>query len=130
MRNTIGVSQEALTTADRVKFGLIASAFGALIGALTAVVVLGLFAWVGFPHVFNPWMIGFSATFFFIVGFVRGSEAADTVADSLATNVLLVIGAIGVAGGGATVDGNPEWRSSLWWTMCYFVGMVMVAWFA
>lgn len=125
------MSQDALNTADRVQFGLIASAFGAVIGALASVVVLGLFAWVGAPHPFNRWMVGFSAAFFFAVGFMRGSEAADTVADSLAATVLLALGALGVAGGGAaTADGHPQWRSSLWWTVFYFTGMVLLAWFA
>jgi hypothetical protein len=53
-----------------------------------------------------------------------------TVADSLTTVLLAALAAMGLAGGGPTVDGHLAWRPSLWWTIFYFSGMVLLAWFA
>jgi hypothetical protein len=65
------------------------------------------------------------------VGVVRGAESADTVVDAFTATAVAALAAIGIAGGGATtVDGNPEWRPSLWWTVFYFSGMVLIAWLA
>jgi hypothetical protein len=120
-----------LTTTDRLQFGLISAGFGAVLGTLASLVVLGVFAFFGFPHSFNLWMLGFSAGFFFLVGVVCGAGSADTVADAFAAALVAALAAIGVAGGGGTtVDGNPEWRPNLWWTILYFSGMGLLACFA
>jgi hypothetical protein len=125
------VSQDVSTTADRVQFGLISAVFGVVVGALGALVVLGLFAFFGHALPFNRWMVGFSAAFFFLVGFARGSEAAETVVDSFVTAAAVGLGAIGIAeAGGNLLPGDFGWRSSLWWTIAYFSGMVLLAWFA
>lgn len=116
---------------DRLQFGLISASFGAVIGALASLVVLGILTLAGFSHSFNLWMIGFSAGFFFFLGMARGAESADVVADSLVISFLAALVAIGIGGGDATVvDRSPEWRPSMGWAIFYFSGMALLAWFA
>jgi hypothetical protein len=125
------VSQDASSLGDRIQFGLIAAAFGSIIGLLAALAVLGLFAAAGVWHGFNGWMLGFSAAFFFVVGLVRGSDASETVVDSFVAALAAPLVALGIAeGGGAGMPGEFGWRSSLWWAVTYFAGMVLLAWFA
>ena len=125
------VRDSASTIADRLQFGLISAGFGAVLGVFASLVVLGIFAFSGFPHPFNCWMVGFSAGFFFFVGVLRGAESADTVADAFNVVLVVALAGVGIAGGGVTtVDGNPEWRPSLWWGVFYFSGMVLLAWLA
>jgi hypothetical protein len=124
------MKDRASTTADRLQFGLVSAGFGAVLGALASLVVLGVFSLLGLPRSFNGCMVAFSAAFFFFVGVVRGMESADTVAEAFTAVLVAVLALGGVVGGGATVDGNPEWRASLWWTIFYFSGMVLLAWFA
>lgn len=125
------MNDSASTIADRLQFGLISAGFGAVLGVFASLVVLGIFAVAGFPHPFNRWMVGFSAGFFFFVGVFRGVESADTVADAFTAALAAALAGVGIAGGGVTtVDGNAEWRTSLWWTIFYFSGVVLLAWFA
>ena len=121
------MQREALTVTDRLQYGLIALAFGAVVGAFAAVAALGLFASLGGVRPFNFWMIGFSALFFLGLGCLRGSEAADTVADALAATGLIVLGAFGSLGGGACVDGRVSWRPGLGWVVFYIGAMALLA---
>lgn len=121
------MQREALTVTDRLQYGLIALAFGAVVGAFAAVAALGLFASLGGVRPFNLWMIGFSALFFFGLGCLRGSEAADTVADALAATGLIVWAAFGSLGGGAGVDGRVRWRPGLGWVVFYLGAMALLA---
>lgn len=121
------MQRDALTVTDRLQYGLIALVFGAVVGAFAAVAALGLFASLGVVRPFNFWMIGFSALFFLGLGCLRGSEAADTVADALAATGLIVLGAFGSLGGGAGVDGRVSWRPGLGWVFFYIGAMVLLA---
>lgn len=125
------MSDRASTSADQIQFGLISAGFGAALGVVASLVVLGIYALSGFPHPFNVWMIGFSALFFFLVGLFRGPEAADSVADAFSATLGAALAGLGIAGGGATtMDGNPQWRAHLWTTVFYLSGMGLLAWFA
>jgi hypothetical protein len=128
------VAQDVRTTADRLQFGLISGTFGVVVGALAALIAFALFAWARHPQPFNRWMIGFSGAFFFCVGFVRGSESAESVADAFTATLLIAIGTMGVGGGAssgpALIGGDLKWQSSFWWTVAYFAGMVLLAWLA
>lgn len=124
------MSDSASTIADRLQFGLVSAGFGAVLGVFASLVVLGIFAFSGFLHPFNRWMVGFSAGFFFFVGVLRGAESANTVADAFNAALVAALAWLGIAGGGVTtVDGNPKWRPCLWWTVSYFSCMVLLAWF-
>lgn len=122
----------ALSFKDRLEFGLIAASLGAVVGALASLLLLGLFALIGSPRSFNVWMMVFSAGFFFAAGVVRGAESAETIADSFSAVLLAALGAMGIAGGGGVTTGHGrlEWRASLWWSVVYFSGMVLLAWLA
>lgn len=127
----VHVSQDASTLGDRIQFGLIAAAFGCILGLLLALAVLGLYAAAGGWHGFNGWMLGFSATFFFVVGLVRGADASETVVDAFVAALAAPLIALGIAsGGGGAFSGEFGWRGSLWWAATYFAGMVLLAWFA
>lgn len=125
------MSEGASTIVDRLQFGLISGGFGAVLGAFASLIVLGIFAVFGSPHPFNGWMVAFSAGFFFFVGVFREAESASTVADAFNAALVAALAAFGIAGGGlAPVDGNPVWRPGLWWTIFYFLGLVLLAWAA
>jgi hypothetical protein len=121
------LQHETLTVSDRLQYGLIALAFGAVVGAVAAVAALGLFASLGGVRPFNFLMIGFIALFFLGLGCLRGSEAADTVAEALAATGLIVLGAFGSWGGGAGVDGRVSWRPGLGWVVFYIGAMASLA---
>ena len=121
------MQRDVLTLTDRLQYGLIALAFGAVVGAFAAVAALGLFASLGAVRPFNLWMIGFSALFFLGLGCLRGSEAADTVADALTATGLIVWAAFGSFGGGAGVDGRLGWRPGLGWVVFYLGAMAFLA---
>lgn len=121
------MQRDPLTVTDRLQYGLIALAFGAVIGAIAAVAAGGLFASLGMVRPFNLWLIGFSALFFLGLGCLRGSEAADTVADALAATGLIVWAAFGVLGGGAGMDGSVRRRSGLGWVVFYMAAMALLA---
>ncbi|BEU98375.1 hypothetical protein ACDW_40800 [Acidovorax sp. DW039] len=122
------MQRDPLTITDRLQYGLIALAFGAVIGALAAVAAVGLFASLGMVRPFNLWLIGFSAVFFFGFGYLRGSEAADTVADALMATGLIVWAAFGALGGGAAgMDGSVRRRSGFGWVVFYMAAMALLA---
>lgn len=121
-----------LSIPDRLGFGVISAFFGLLIGGLITLIVIVVFSYVGFGHGLrcNTWLVWFSMGYFFVVGLFRGAKAAEVIVIGLAASAAAVIGGIGVAGGGATLDGNPTWKRSMWWSVAYFVGVGLIAWLA
>ena len=114
---------------ERLHVGLIASVFGAIVGAVVSLIVLGVLSLLGFPHSFNRWMVAFSAGFFFVIGLFRGIESTDTIADVIGAAFVGAFAALGIAGGGAAdVDATPQWRTSMWWAIVYFSCLALVVW--
>ncbi len=115
--------------ADRLQFGLVAACFGAVLGALAALLVLALAAATGLPLAGTWGMVGYSVAFLFVVGVVRGAEAGDTAADGLGALAGLLLGALGTAAGGApTADGRPAARGAWWWGVAWLAGLGLLAW--
>ena len=120
---------ESQSLFDRIQFGGISAFFGLIVGALIALVVMGLSTWIdGELQPYNLWLIWFSGAYFFVVGLFRGDEAAETVVNGLTSVALVVLGGIGLAGGGPTFDGDFKWKRSMWWSAIYFLGVALVAW--
>ena len=116
---------------DRIQFGGIAAFFGFVVGGLIALIIMVFSAGVlGELRPYNLWLVWFSGAYFFVVGVFRGAEAAETVVDGLAASALVVLGGIGIAGGGQTVDGDFGWKRSMWWSVTFFLGVALVAWLA
>ena len=120
-----------LSFVDRLQFGGISAFFGLVVGCLIALIVMVLSYAVaegGWP--FNTRLVGFSGVFFFMVGVIRGPDAAETVVDGLVASAVIVLGGIGICGGGQTIDGEYGWRQSMWWPVTFFSGVALVGWLA
>ena len=116
---------------DRIQFGGISAFFGLVVGALITILVMGLSTWIaGELRPFNLWLIWFSGAYFFVVGLFRGDKAAETVLNGLVVVALVVLGGIGLAGGGQTLDGDFKLKRGMWWSIIYFLGVAVVAWLA
>ena len=123
------MNRNTSSIAERLHVGLIASVFGVMVGVFATLVLLGMFAMLGFPHPFNPWMVAYSAGFFFVIGLFRGMESTDTIADVIGAAFVGAFAALGLGGSGATsVDGTPQWRASMWYAIAYFSGLALVVW--
>ena len=121
----------SLSLLDRIQFGGIAAFFGLLIGGLIALFIMALsYGVLSEPQPYNLWLVWFSGAFFFVIGTLRGAEAAETVVDGLVAVAVVVLGGIGIAGGGQTLDGDLGWRHSMWWSVTFFLGIALVAWLA
>ena len=121
----------SLSLLDRLQFGGIAAFFGLIIGGLIALIIMGLsYGVLDEPRPYNLWLVWFSGAFFFVTGTLRGAEAAETVVDGLLASAVVVLGGIGIAGGGQTLDGDFGWRHSMWWSVTFFLGIALVAWLA
>lgn len=121
-----------LSIFDRMEFGVISAFFGLIVGGLIAAVIVLVLSYEGFSRglSYNTWIVWFSVGYFFVVGLFRGAEAAEVIVIGLVASAAAVIGGIGIVGGGATLDGNPTWKRSLWWSVVYFVGVGLIAWLA
>ena len=116
---------------DRIQFGGIAAFFGLIVGGLIALIIMGVSSGVlGELRPYNHWLVWFSGAFFFVVGVFRGAEAAETIVDGLVASAVVVLGGIGIAGGGQTIDGGVGWKRSMWWSVTFFLGVALVAWLA
>ena len=121
----------ALSSVDRIQFGGISAFFGLVVGCLIALIVMALsYAVVEGGRPYNTWLVGFSGSFFFVVGIIRGSDAAETVVDGLVAIAVIVLGGIGIVGGGQTIDGEFGWRKSMWWSVTFLAGVALVTWLA
>jgi len=121
------MSEEPISLGDRLQFGLIAAALGAVVGVLSSL-VFGTLSFVLFGHqrLFNGWLIGFSPAFFFVVGAVRGAEAAETIVDSFVAVFMLVFA--GMFRYSHLGEEQWKWRASYWWVIVYLVGLFVAAW--
>ncbi len=126
--------QPALIFLDRLEYGAIAAFFGFLIGGLVA---LGIWCYVGYflHHVqpFNTGLVEFSVAYFFLMGVVRGADAAETIVVGLIAGfgAMLVFVALDSGGGGIGSSANKTpfaWQSSMWWSLLYFVAAGLIAW--
>lgn len=103
-----------LSIFDRIEFGVISAFFGLLIGGLIALVVVGLsYIVLGEGRSYNTWLVWFSVGYFFLVGALRGAEAAETIVDGLAATAAVVLGGFGAVGSGQPYDTDMQWRSSV-----------------
>jgi len=124
------MSAEPISLGERLQFGLIAAALGAVVGVLSSLIFGGLsFVLFGHQRPFNNWwLIGFSPAFFFVVGVVRGVEAADTIANSFVAVFMLALGGMFRSGGLGDIGEGGRWKTSYWWVIFYLVGLFVVAW--
>lgn len=118
-----------LSLVDRFQFGGISAFLGLVVGCLIALIVMVIsYAVVDGGRSYNAWIVGFSGVFFFMVGVIRGPDAAETIVDGLVGSAVVVLGGIGIAGGGQTIDGEFAWRKSMWWSVTFFAGVALIAW--
>jgi hypothetical protein len=101
---------------DRIVYGAIAAVFGALLGLGACLCLFVVF------HGNMPvrWIVLASAVYFYVVGFVRGSNAA-----SLTGEALTVVGGAAMAEAGA-YPGNLQNSNSPW--SSWSSPVLLVAW--
>ena len=113
-----------MTTWDRVVYGAIAAAFGAILGAVAAVMVaFGLHA-----HAIAWSIAQFSADYFFAVGFVRGPDGGFFVGDAL--SALAAMGAAEVGGIPSERPSaeKPDSGSSVYLLVVWLLVVAVLAW--
>lgn len=98
-----------LTAWDRAVYGAIAAMFGALLG-------LGAFLCLLVVMPSAPpfkWIVVASASFFFVVGVVRGPAAADLTGEAMAAVGGVAMAEAGMAPGAGSPANNPwaKWSS-------------------
>ena len=121
----------AISPTDRLQFGGISAFFGLIVGCLIALIVMAIsYAIFDGGRPYNTWLVGFSGLFSFVVGTIRGPDAAETVVDGFVASAMIVLGGIAIGGGGLAIDGEFGWRKSMWWSITFFAGVALVAWLA
>ncbi|MEO8120955.1 MAG: hypothetical protein ABI606_16745 [Rhodoferax sp.] len=113
---------------DRLQYGAISAFFGSLIGIVVAAFVMWLSYVFGSDATEYKWsVLYFSCAYFFFVGVVRAAEAADVVVHGFVGVLLFLLGFVGIAGGGMTIDGDFEFERSMWWFVVFILGVTVVA---
>lgn len=120
-----------LSPIDRLHYGAICAFFGVVVGGLIALAITALsFAVVEGGQPYNLWLVGFSSVYFLVAGVIRGPDAADTIADSLAVIAAIFVGGLGIYSGSQTLDGAFDRLQSLGWSVAYIVGVALIVWLA
>ena len=118
------ITERRLSLWDRLVFGCLSAAVGALLGGAVALVLMFVLE----PGAFNSLLVLFSAGFFLAVGVARGAFAGEFVGEALAYAFSFV-----AAGGHVAVDPRTQAKtgspfSSVWLLVVYAAGVVAVGW--
>jgi len=130
-RRQLHYDPSTLTLLDRLEYGAIAAFFGAIVGAILAITAM----WMAAHHfakfiTFDGWTVWFSIAYFFVVGLLRGADAAEVIAFGLALPVL-------GASASADVDASSSSHSpsglrstlaGVMWSAGYFAVVAWRAW--